>query len=177
MLYPAREWELIAAENNNRKTVYIRFVAPLLCLITITTLIGTWLYVSREKYSVAYVLYWIVFMWTSLSAGLYLSAFLIAEIMAHQVGKKDHDRSFALMAYASGAAYLTIAVVALLSSLNELIVLAFYACYLYWKGIPHLIQVDGQKQMIYGLFSFIIVLLVYLLMFFFFGNVLKAVIL
>ena len=176
MLYPEREWKLIAAEHTVRKAVYVRFVVPWLCLITVASIIGTWLTISREQYSTAYVLRIIVLLWTSLSAGLYLSSFVIAEIMAQRVETKNHNLSFALMAYSSGAAYLVITVVALFPFFSELLVLMFYTFYLYWRGIPHLIQIEGQKQMIYGLFSFIVVLLIYFLMFFFFGNVLKAMI-
>ena len=176
MLYPAKEWKLIAAENHSRKTVYVQYVVPLLCLITIAIITGTWLATSREKYSGAYVLRTIAIMWTSLSAGLYLSAFVINEIMAHQTGTKNHKNSFVLMAYASGAAYLVIAIVALFPFFNELIVLAFYSCYLYWQGISQLIQIEGQKKMIYGILSFIIAVLVYFLAFFFFGNVFEAMV-
>ena len=175
MLYPDREWKEIATENSRRKTVFIRFVTPLLCLIAIATIIGTWLTTPRELYSVGFVLYMIAILWTSLSVGLYLSAFVITEIMAHQIGSRDHDRAFALMAYASGAAYLTIAIVELFPFFSELLVLAFYSCYLYWRGIPYITCIEGQKQMIYVLLSFIIMALVYLLVFFFFGNVLRAI--
>jgi len=177
MLHPAREWKEIAAENNSRKTVYLRFVLPWLCLIAIATVIGTWLAASRELYSVWFVLYWILFLWTSLSAGLYFSALLITEIMAHQMGTRDHNRDFALIAYASGAAYMVIAFVTLFPFFNELLILAFYSCYLFWRGIPYLIRVKSQKQMIYGLLSFIIILLVHLLMFFLFGKIFGAILL
>jgi len=175
MLYPAKEWKLIASENSNRKIVYFRFVLPWLCLITITSIIGTWLATSREQYSAAFVLRTIAILWTSVTAGLYTSAFVIAGIMGYQVGKKNYDRSFALMAYASGAAYLTIAFVTLFPFFNEMLVLAFYACYLYWKGITHLIMIEGQKKMMYGMFSFIIIVMFHLLMFFFFGNIFRAI--
>ena len=175
MFYPVKEWETIAAENNSRKTVYIRFVVPLLCLMTIATIIGTWLNASREVYSFSYICHKIAILWISLSAGLYFSSFVIAEIMAHQVNSKDHDRSFALMAYSFGAAYLVIFLVALFPFFNEMLVLAFYSCYLYWRGIKYLIQVEGQKQLIYGLLSFIIIALIHLLMFFFFGKILMAI--
>ena len=175
MLYPGKEWKAIATENRNRKTVYFRFVFPFLCLIAIATIIGTWLDTSRELYSATYVLCEIAILWTSLSTGLYFSSFVIAEIMAHQVGSKNHNRSFALMAYASGAAYLAISVVELFPFFNELRVLAFYACYLYWQGIPHLIQGENQKHFMYGLLSFIIAALIYFLMFFFFRNILEAI--
>ena len=177
MLHPAREWKEIAAENNSRKTVYLRFVLPWLCLIAIATVIGTWLAASRELYSVWFVLYWILFLWTSLSAGLYFSALLITEIMAHQMGTRDHNRDFALIAYASGAAYMVIAFVTLFPFFNELLILAFYSCYLFWRGIPYLIRVKSQKQMMYGLLSFIIILLVHLLMFFLFGKIFGAILL
>ena len=175
--YPEKEWKEIAAENHNRKTVYVRFVLPLLCLIALSTIIGTWLATSRELYSAGYVIYFISLLWTSLSAGLYFSAFLITEIMAQQVGSRAHDRTFALMAYASGAAYLVVIIVSLLPFYSELLVLAFYSCYLYWRGIPYLIGVEGQKQMIYGLLSFIITASIYLLMFFFFEKILKEILL
>ena len=177
MLYPEREWDRITTENNNRKTIYIRFVVPLLCLISIATVVGTWLATSRELYSAGYVIGKIVNLCVSLSAGLYFSAFVITEIMAQQVETKDHNKSFALMAYASGAVYLVIFIVALFPFFNELLVLAFYSCYLYWRGIPHLIPVSGQKQMIYALLSFIIVVLIYSLMFFFFGKILWTILL
>jgi len=175
MLNPAKEWEAIAAENHSRKTVYARFVVPLLCAIAIACIVGTWLITSRELYSAAYVLCTIAILWTSLSSGLYFSAYVIAEIMAHQIESKDHDKSFALMAYASGAAYLVIIIVSLFPFFVELLVLAFYACYLYWQGIPHLIRIHDRKRMIYALFSFIIVLLIYSLMFFLFGKFFRAI--
>jgi hypothetical protein len=175
MLNPAKEWKAIAAESDTRKTVYVRFVLPLLYLTAFAAIIGTWLDTSREVYSIAFVFRKIAILWTSLSSGLYFSAFVITEIMARLTGSKDHDRAFALMAYASGVACLVIAVVELFPFFSELLVLAFYSCYLYWRGIPRLIGIQGQKRMIYGLLSFIIAVLVYLLMFFFFGNVLNAI--
>jgi len=177
MLHPAKEWEKVAAENNSRKTVYVRFVLPWLCLIAVTTIIGTWLATSREMYSVWYVLYRIVLLCASISAGLYVSAVVITETMAHQSGTRNLNRDFALIGYASGAAYLVIAFVTLFPFFNELLILAFYSCYLFWRGIPYMIRIDDQKQMIYGLLSFIIILLVHLLMFFLFGKIFGAILL
>ena len=177
MFYPDREWRTIAAENNHRQAVFVRFVLPFFCLIAVATIIGTWLVTSRENYSASYVAFKIADLLSSLIAGLFLSAFVITEIMAQQTGSKEQRRAFALIAYASGAAYLVIAIVELFPFFNELLVLAFYSCYLYWRGIPHLIQVDGQKQMIYGLLSFIIMALMHSLMFFLFGNLWRAILL
>ncbi len=174
LLYPGKEWESIAMENDNRKTVFSQFVFPVLCLMTLATIIGTWLDTSREVYSFGYVVYKVAILWCSLGAGLYLASFVITEITARQIGSKNHDKVFALMAYASSAAYLVMIVVALFPFFSELLVLAFYSCYLYWRGIPYVIQVRGQKQMIFTILSFVIVAAVFSLTFYFFGNILRA---
>ena len=180
MLHSAKEWDAIATENRSRKAVYVQFVAPLLCLMTIASIIGTWFNASRELYSSTFELCriaicQIAILWTSISVGLYFSSFLITEILAQQIGSKDHNKSFAMMAYASSAAYLTIIIVLLFPFFYELLILAFYSCYLYWRGIPRLIQINGQKRMIYGIFSFIIVLLIFSLMFFLFNKIWRAI--
>ena len=175
LLFPAKEWKAIAEENNSRKTVYLRFVIPLLCVMAITTIIGTWLGTSRELYSAGYVICRILTLWVSISVGLYISAFLITEIMAREIETKEHNRNFALLAYSSAAAYLVIIIVSMFPFFKVFLVLSFYACYLYWVGIPQIVQVEGQKRMVYGMSSFIIIALIYLLMFFLFGNIFEAI--
>ena len=175
--YPATEWTKIAEENNNRKTVYVQFVLPLMCLMTIANIIGIWFNASRELFTVGLLVCEIAILWTSLGAGLYFSAFVITEIMAQQLGSKDHNRDFALIAYSLGAAYLVMIVVGLFPFFNEFLVLAFYSGYLYWLGIPHLIKVEGRQRMIYGLLSPVIFILTHSLAFFFFGRVLRALLL
>ena len=175
LFFSPQEWKKIAAESRSRKTVYVRFVLPLLCLIAVASIIGTWLAAPREIYSAGYVIYRIVLLWATLSAGLYFSTYLITEIMVNLLGTRNHNCAFALMAYSSCAAYLVIVVVSLFPFFKELLVLSFYSCYLYWKGIPYIIGVEGHKRMIYGLLSLMIVIFSYLLMLFFFGKVLKAI--
>ena len=175
LFFPVIEFKIIAEENSSRKTVYRQFVVPLLCMMTIATIIGTWLATAREFYTLGYIIYKIAILWTSLSAGLYISSYLLTEIMAQQTGQRNHNRDFALMAYSSGAVYSVIVIVALFPFFSELYLLAFYSCYLYWTGIPHLIQVEGRERMTYALLSVIIMMVTYTLMLFLFGKILKAI--
>ena len=175
LLYPAKEWETIATENKPRKTIFARFVVPLFCLITVAVIVGTWLDTSREVYSPGYVIFRISLLWCSLGSGLFVSSFVITEIAARQAGSRDHGRIFALFTYSSGSAGLVIMMVKLFPFFNELLVLAFYSCYLYWRGIPYMIRVEGQNRSIFAILSFIISAATFSLMFFFFGNVLSAV--
>lgn len=175
LLYPAREWEVIAMEDKKRKTIFLQFVLPLLCLITVASVTGSLLFVTRTIFSLGYLASRIILLWCSLCSGLYLSAFVITEISADRINRKDHDKEFALLAYSLGPALLVIMLVELFPFFNELLILTFYSCYLYWRGIPYLMQVEGQNQMIFGILSFVIVTFVFGLMFFFFGNILEAI--
>ncbi len=175
LFHPVKEWETIAAENRNRKTVFIRFVVPLLCLVTVASIVGSLLFASRLVYSLGYVVCKVAILWCSLGLGLYLSSYLITEITARYVGSKNHDKTFELLAYASGTALLVITIVELFPFFGELLVLAFYSCYLYWRGIPYLIRIEGQKQMVFGILSFVIAALTFSLVFYFFGNILRAI--
>ena len=177
LFFPAKEWKNIAQENSSRKTVYRQFVAPLLCMMTIATIIGTWLATARELYTLGYIICQILILWTSLSAGLYISAYFLTEIMAQQTGERNHNRDFALMAYSSGAAYLVIIIVALFPFFSELYVLALYSCYLYWTGIPHIIRLESRERMSYALLSLIIMIVTYTLVLFLFDKILSSILL
>jgi len=175
--FPATEWTKIAEENNSRKTVYLQFVLPFMCLMTIATIIGTWLNASREMYTFGYAVYKIAILWASISSGLFFSAFVVTEIMAQHLSVRSHNRDFTLMAYSSGAAYLVIIIVGLFPFFNEFLALAFYSCYMYWQGIQYIIQVEDKQKIIYGLLSYIIMVLTYSLTYFFFEKILKAILL
>ena len=174
---PGREWEVIADEHKTRKMVFVRFVVPLLCVASVASVVGSLLFVSRMVFSFGYVVYKVMLLWCSLSSGLYLSSFLITEVMAQYIGSKNHNKTFELAAYSSGVVFLVITVVQLFPFFNELLVLAFYAGYLYWRGIPYLIKIQehDQKQMAFGILSFVIVALTYSIVVYFFVNVLSTI--
>ena len=173
LFFPAKEWKTIAGENKSRKTVYKQFVIPLLCLITVASIIGTYIYTTRVYYSLGYVICEIAVWWTSLSVGLFVSSFFVTEIMAQQLGYKNHNRDFALMAYSSCAAYLVITVVVLFPFpyFKMFLVLAFFSFYLYWTGIPYLIKAESRERTFYGLLSFVIILITYILAYFLFRKI------
>ena len=171
LLFPAKEWKLIAEENNSRKTIFLKFVVPLLFAMTGAIMLGALIYASLDVFS---VLFWIATLWASLCVGLFISAFFVTEFMAVELDRREHKRDFALMAYSSIAAYLMIIIV-FLSPLIEFIVLALYSCYLYWSGIPHLIQIEDKLRMKYGLLSLFVTATVYSLMFFVFSKIFKAI--
>ena len=170
LLFPAKEWQEIAVENHSRKTVYLKFMAPLLCATSISVMAGACLYLFHELRS---VVFWVATLCSSFSAGCFLSAFFVTEIMGNELGKREHRVDFALMAYSLGAAFIVVIIV-FLSPFREFVVLALYSCYLYWQGIPHMVRIEGQKQIKYALVSLFVSVLIFSLVFFLFGKIFSA---
>jgi hypothetical protein len=168
-------WAAIASENKDIKSVFRGFVFPLLLLIVVCVLLGSVLFVSRIDFSVVYVVKRMILLFCSLSAGLYLSAFLINTTMIH-IGKRNMQGVFLLMAYSSGVAMLLIAMVELVPFpyLKELMVLAFYSFFLYWRGIPAVLDIDANKRSVFMILSVVVAAAGYALPFFLFGKILNA---
>ncbi|MDR2039067.1 MAG: YIP1 family protein [Bacteroidales bacterium] len=175
LLHPATEWEAIASEDEERTTVFKRFIVPLFCLIVVCCIVGSLLFASRMYFSFGYVVQKVAVLLLSLSTGLYISSFLINETMFLLTGTKNPNQVFSLLAYSSGVVYLVISVVELFPFFNELLVLSLYSIYLYWRGIHHLLKIPVDKQITFIILSFVVMVLVYLLAFYFFGNIMKAI--
>ena len=169
LLFPAKEWKNIAEENNSRKSVYVRYVVPLLCMMTIATIVGSWLNTPRELYSAGYVICRIAVLWASISGGLFMSAFVVTGIL------EDNKSDYVLIAYSLSATYIVIVIVSLLPFFKEFLVLSLYSFYLFWQGIPYLINLEGEQRMKYGLLSLTITVLTHLLVFFLFRNIFNSI--
>lgn len=147
----------------------------MLCLVAVCTLLGAILFVSRFEFSAAFVIRKIGLLLFALSAGLYLSSFLINALIP--VDKRNFDGVFALLSYSSGITFLLIAIVELFPFpyLKEIIVLSFYSVYLYWRGIVEVLNITESKRNGFLVLSFIIVTGVFLFLFFFFGKIFGAI--
>ena len=146
----------------------------MLCMMTLAVIVGEWVY---AMHNLSVVIVWILTLWFSLSIGLYISAFLVTEIMAAELGYKNNDRDFALIAYSSVAVYIVITIVALFPFFKEFLVLALYSGYLFWQGIPQMIQEESKIQTKYRQLSAIIAIVSFALVLFFFYNMFKVMLL
>ncbi|MDR1864283.1 MAG: YIP1 family protein [Bacteroidales bacterium] len=174
LLRPDEQWTAIAAERRDRKDVFMHFVLPMLCLIAVCVIVGSVLYISREVFSPGFVLRRILLSGCLLSAGLYLSAFLIDVLLLRPRASALHE-VFALTAYSSAAAYVVIAVVSLFPFFDELLVLALYSGYLYRRGVPFMLDVPAGKQSVFAALSLLIAAAVHLPLFYFLDRMLDAV--
>ena len=134
--------------------------------------------VDKKEYKPEVVICEVAVLWASLSVSLFVSAYLVTEIMAQKLGQKKYSRDFVLMAYSSCAAYIIIIIYGLFpfDFFRLLFVLGVYSYYLYWIGIPYLVQTkDSELKTFYGLLSLFIMIITYLLMFFLFDKIFEEI--
>ncbi|MDR3094225.1 MAG: YIP1 family protein [Bacteroidales bacterium] len=176
LIQPSVQWAAIASENKSIKRVFCGFVFPLLLLIAVCVLLGSVLFASRIDFSAVSVVKRMLLLFASLSAGLYLSAFLINTTMIH-LCQRNIQGVFALMAYSSSVAMLLIAMVELLPFpyLKELLVLMFYSVFLYWRGIPAILDIPAGKRGAFIVLSVVTSAAGYALPFFLFSKILNAI--
>jgi hypothetical protein len=176
LLRPDKQWADIVAANKNEKSVFVSFVVPLLCLLAVCTVIGSVLYDSRMDFSFGYMVRKIAVPLCSLSLGLYLSAFLVNVLMTTlHIGPRNLQKIFGLMAYAFSVACLVICMVALFPFFKELLVLSFFSVYLYWRGIPYMLDIPENNRPAFLALSLVVLALVYALAFYFFKQILSAI--
>ncbi|MDR1672767.1 MAG: hypothetical protein LBS09_04805 [Bacteroidales bacterium] len=176
LLRPGAQWAAVASCEKDNRAVYREIVLPAICLIAVCTALGALLFVSRAEEIWGYIVRKILLLACSLSAGLYLSAFLVNALMILHIGPRNMRGVFSLMAHTAGVIYPVIAVVALFPFFSELSILAFYAIYVYWRGIPHMLSVGVERRPIFMVVSLAAAAAVHLLIFYFFGQFLTAVI-
>ena len=155
----------------------MQYVTPLMGLIGFATIVGTWMYTSRELYSFQFVLCKIATLWLSLCAGLYLTSFIVTEIMGRNTGMKNHDKNFELLANAATSAYLVLFIVELFPFFKEFLVLTLFSGYSYWVGLPIVLKIEGRMREIYWIVAFITAIVIHFLTFFLFGNILRSILL
>jgi hypothetical protein len=163
---PLTEWTEIAAEATSRKEILKNFLLPLSYVLAATIIIGAWINTAYTAHIIMFALYKIGYQVISLLCGLYVSAFIVSEIMEAHIGYKNHDETFAMMAYSSVAAYLVVICIGLFPFLKEIVVLSLYSFYMYWQGIQCNTNINAIHKNKYMLTACCTILLIFLLMFF-----------
>jgi hypothetical protein len=147
-LEPARTWDIIAAEPDTPRSIFISYVVPLAAIGPICQAIGTSL-IGVGAFGVSYRVPWPssllgAFTGYALSlAMVHVMAFLVDALSPHFGGRKDRQSAFKLVAYAGTASY--VAGIAGLVPMLSIVVLAASASRP-WATMKALVaQVDLAK--------------------------------
>ena len=161
---PVKEWEIIRIENTNKNKIVKEYALPLIILISISTLIGSF---GSPKFLAPSISYSIVSAFITLSVSIisiYISSYIINEIAPNFGASKNIENSFKLVVYSSTPAYLASIIANLHWTLGFLNILGVYSVYLFWLGSSQILNIGEDKKVGFVILSFVILLIVYLVL-------------
>jgi Yip1-like protein/zinc ribbon protein len=156
LLSPSTEWPLIAAEPSSAGAIYLRYVAPLVALGAIATLIGASLVGAHvapppDVYRVPFasgLVHAVVSFVLSL-VGVFLIAHLADALAPTFGGKSDMLAALKVSAYSYTPAWVA-GILNLVPALGIVAMLcAFYGVYLIYLGLPVLMRCPRQRSLGY----------------------------
>jgi hypothetical protein len=143
---PVRAWETIDSENKSVKVVRDNFLFPLLILVTISAVAGSFLFINTELppvYSIITGIKWFLVFLLS----IYLTSLILGEITIPLDLGKDFSISFRLIVYSLAPFILCQVLSRLFESLLFINVIGLYGLYIFWAGAEKLLNPPQYKKM------------------------------
>jgi hypothetical protein len=142
---PIKTWESIDSENRSVRVIQNSFLLPLILLVSISAVAGSFIFTNSELspvYSVFVgIKYFIVFYITTYSA-----AYLLKEITYPLDLGRNFAVSFRLIAYSIVPLLLCQLLSLLFESLLFVNVLALFGLYIFWTGIERMLTPPSYKK-------------------------------
>jgi len=167
LLQPAAEWQKIAAESADVKSLYVNYAMILAAIPAVAGFIGSAIvgytipiigttvrtpFVTALGYGVSgYILSLI---------GVYLVSLLVDALAPTFGGEKNPLSALKLMVYSSTAGWLA-GIFAILPGLHMLGILGLYGAYLFYTGVPVLMKCPAEKAAAYTVVSIVAAALVF----------------
>ncbi len=163
---PAREWPVIAAETTDVASLLRDYAAPLSAIPAICRWIGMSIvgvsfgFMGRYRVGLVRGLANAIVFWVLGLVGCWVAAVIIEKLAASFQSRGDTAQALKLVVYASTPVWVA-GVLNLVPALGVLIlVAALYAIYLFYLGLPIVMQTPTDKVVAYMIVSAIVVLAV-----------------
>lgn len=176
LLSPKTEWEVIAGEQPNTGQIIVGYVLPLALIPAVATIIGMGLVGTGPFTSFTYgIAMGLVSFVTSL-VGVYLTA-LVVDVLAQNFGsEKDFGRSLQLVAYSWTPAWVA-GILSIIPALGAAIgwLLSLYGIYLMYLGLPPIKKTPKDKQIVYLIVAFVVLIIIYMILGLFLGMIFMGI--
>ena len=170
LIAPNETWAAIKAEETSKNAILRNYLLVLAALPAVGSFIGqvivgtTLPLVGRYRIPFFSGLVWAILMYIFTIIGIYVSAYIVNALATNFGGVKDDLASFKLVAY-SYTAPLVGGLLAIVPALYILRVLAgFYGIYLFYLGLPVLMENPKEKTFYYAVVSIVALIVVYIFM-------------
>jgi hypothetical protein len=146
IINPAKAWETIDLENRPVKLIRNNFLFPIILLVSVSAIFGSFIYTNAELspvYSVflgikCFLLFYIT---------VYTTSFILKEITYPLDLGKDFAISFRLIVYSIVPFLLCQVLSRFFESLLFVNVLALFSLYIFWTGTERMLTPPGYKKM------------------------------
>jgi hypothetical protein len=166
---PKQEWPVIASEVTDVVTLYKEYIVllaavPAICSFIGMTVIGVPVpFFGTMRVGVASGLTSLIVRYVLSLASVYAAAFIIEKLAPTFQSRGDTIQALKLVAYASTPAWVA-GVLGLFPPLVALGILAgLYGVYLFYLGLPHLMQTPPDKVIPYMIVSAIVIIVLYVI--------------
>ncbi len=152
---PNGEWEKIVAEPDDQNELIINYLVPIVALGAITTFIGK---ASHGDISVYQGFMLAITYFLSMLSGIYISAVIVNELEPGFNVEKNFGGTLKLIVYSSTAALTASVIASLHPGLSFIGLFGLYSLYLFWIGMPKILDVAEDKKVGFVLISALIIL-------------------
>lgn len=150
------EWETIKVENTNTKSIFISYLIPFSIGIAIASLLGSLIFASF--YSFGFKFLSAIVSSVNPLITIYLSSKIINELTPSFGSKKDFNSVFKLVAYSYTASLVISLLINLLPFLSVLSIFGLYSLYIYWIGMPVMLETSSDKRVGFLIVSALIIM-------------------
>jgi len=144
LLTPSTEWKVIEAESGDAQYLFTNYVAILVAVPAVASLIGY----SLAGLGVGRALALAIFLYVIYCIAWYVQAYVVDALAPTFGGRKDFPSALKVATYSSTAAWLA-GIFHLIPRLSVLGILGLYSIYLLWLGLPVLMKSPSDRAIGY----------------------------
>lgn len=159
LLTPKPEWQVIHGEKLSVQEIYLQYLVLVAALPAGGQLLSMWRFESFQA-----ALRMAIASYLATLVGAYVSTLVLEYLAEYFASNRNRQNAFTLVAYGSTPSLIAGALV-FLPNIGALAAVAgvIYTIYLFYLGLPILMNTPDDKVLPYMVFSFIVVLITYYL--------------
>lgn len=159
LLNPKTEWNVIKEEEKSNKELLLYFALPLAVLGGIATLIQYLGYAGGFGYGLRMVIVQIALPLVA----IVIAAYVINELAEKFESEKDLNNAFKLVTYSYTPALVAAVIANLSFALSWVGLFGLYGIYLFWIGLPKLMNTPEEKKGTYVIAAALIIIVINIL--------------
>jgi len=164
IISPAKEWDIIAAEQPDTGKIITGYVLPLAGAAALAAFIGYGFITTRYLGGINWGIYYAVYALISAIVGVFISAFVIDALAPSFGSEKNMGRSVQLVSYSYTPFWVggLLAILPIIAFLG--VIAGLYGFYLLYIGMPKLKKTPPDKHAGYFVVSLLVMIAVYFIL-------------